>query len=74
MQQVYHSHATTNLNIRYQLQSNSGSNSELASRFKNKQLKMASIKTLVFKITPNQFKNNTLNLNPKLNQITSITL
>jgi hypothetical protein len=39
MQQVYHSHATTNLNIRYQLQSNSGSNSELASRFQNKQLK-----------------------------------
>ena len=33
MQQVYHSNAKTNLNIRYQLQNNSGSNSELASRF-----------------------------------------
>ena len=33
MQQVYHSNATTNLNIRFQLQNNSGSNSELALRF-----------------------------------------
>lgn len=33
MQQVYHSNARTNLNIRFQLQNNSGSNSELASRF-----------------------------------------
>ena len=29
-QQVYHSNAKTNLNIRYQLQNNSGTNSELA--------------------------------------------
>jgi transposase-like protein len=34
MQQVYHSNAKTNLNIRYELQNNSGTNSELASRFK----------------------------------------
>ena len=33
MQQVYHSNAKTNLNIRYQLQNNFGSNSELALRF-----------------------------------------
>ena len=33
MQQVYHSNARTNLNIRHQLQNNFGSNSELASRF-----------------------------------------
>jgi len=33
MQQVYHSNAKTNLNIRFQLQNNSGTNSELASRF-----------------------------------------
>uniref|UniRef100_UPI004047EF73 DDE-type integrase/transposase/recombinase n=1 Tax=Flavobacterium sp. TaxID=239 RepID=UPI004047EF73 len=33
MQQVYHSNAKTNLNIRFQLQNNSGSNSELALRF-----------------------------------------
>ncbi len=33
MQQVYHSYARTNLNIRHQLQNNSGSNSELASLF-----------------------------------------
>jgi transposase-like protein len=33
MQQVYHSNATTNLNIRYQLQNNFENNSELASRF-----------------------------------------
>ena len=34
MQQVYHSNTKTNLNIRFELQNNSGSNSELASRFK----------------------------------------
>jgi hypothetical protein len=33
MQQVYHSNARTNLNIRYQLQNNSRSNYELASKF-----------------------------------------
>ena len=33
MEQVYHSNAKTNLNIRYQLQNNFGSNSELALRF-----------------------------------------
>ena len=33
MQQVYHSNATTNLNIRFQLQNYSGSNSELATKF-----------------------------------------
>jgi transposase-like protein len=33
MQQVYHSNAATNLNIRFQLQNNSGTNSELASKF-----------------------------------------
>lgn len=33
MQQVYHSNAKTNLNIRYQLQNNPGSNCELASIF-----------------------------------------
>jgi transposase InsO family protein len=33
MQQVYHSNAKTNLNIRTQLQSNIGSNSELAAKF-----------------------------------------
>jgi transposase InsO family protein len=34
MQQVYHSNAKTNLNIRFQLQNNSATNSELSSRFK----------------------------------------
>lgn len=34
MQQVYHSNAKTNLNIRFQLQNYSEKNSELASRFK----------------------------------------
>jgi len=33
MQQVYHSNARTNLNIRSQIQSNSAINSELAYRF-----------------------------------------
>jgi len=33
MQQAYHSNARTNLNIRLQLQNNSSTNSELASRF-----------------------------------------
>ncbi|MBX9808267.1 MAG: DDE-type integrase/transposase/recombinase [Flavobacteriaceae bacterium] len=33
MQQVYHSNANTNLNIRRQLQNNSGNNTELASKF-----------------------------------------
>jgi hypothetical protein len=33
IQQVNHSNARTNLNIRHQLQNNFGSNSELASRF-----------------------------------------
>lgn len=33
MQQVYHSNAKTNLNIRLQLQNNSGTNSELALKF-----------------------------------------
>lgn len=33
MQQVYHSNAKTNLNIRFQLQNNFGSNSDLALRF-----------------------------------------
>jgi transposase InsO family protein len=33
MQQVYHSNATTNLNIRSQIQNNSASNSDLATRF-----------------------------------------
>ena len=33
MQQIYHSNAKTNLNIRFQLQNNSGTNSELASKF-----------------------------------------
>jgi nuclear transport factor 2 (NTF2) superfamily protein len=33
MQQVYHSNATTNLNIRTQIQNNSGTNSELALKF-----------------------------------------
>lgn len=33
MQQVYHSNANKNLNIRFQIQNNSGSNSELASKF-----------------------------------------
>ena len=34
MQQVYHSNATTNLNIRSQIQNNLDSNSVLANRFK----------------------------------------
>ena len=33
MQEVYHSNARTNLNIRYQLQNNSRSNYESASKF-----------------------------------------
>lgn len=33
MQQVYHSNAATNLNIRSQIQNNSGTNSDLATRF-----------------------------------------
>ncbi len=50
MQQIYHSNAKTNLNIRYQLQSNSGSNSELASRFQNKAFTHFFILDLVFVI------------------------
>ncbi len=33
MQQIYHFNATTNVNIRTQIQTNSVTNSELASRF-----------------------------------------